>query len=154
MRYASLLLLAACGRIAFDETSNVDGSVDTPAPNVFSRLVAYGDNTCAEYNGHAYCWGANVSGQIGDGTTMPRPSPTRVTLPDGALQGLTIGETHGCVILSGAAWCWGEHAGLMGPAKPAVQLALSNVTDIAAGKRFTCMVSSGTASCFGADDVG
>ncbi len=156
MRFASVVLLAAgCGRIGFAERAPGDGAtVDMPGTTQgFSNLVAYGDDTCAEYGGRAYCWGANASGQVGDGTTTNRNRPTGVSLPTGALHGLTIGETHGCAIVETSAYCWGEALGVAGPTPARIDVATA-VTDIAAGQHFTCMVTGNAARCWGVNDAG
>jgi len=45
----------------------------------FVSLSAGGAYTCGvSPNGAIYCWGANASGQLGDGTTTDRGTPTRV----------------------------------------------------------------------------
>ena len=46
----------------------------------FQTISAGGTHTCAiTRGGEAVCWGGNVRGQVGDGTTEARPSPTPVT---------------------------------------------------------------------------
>ena len=46
---------------------------------IFVSLTAGGSYTCGVTpDGSIYCWGANASGQLGDGTQIDRPVPTRV----------------------------------------------------------------------------
>jgi len=45
----------------------------------FQQLVAGITSTCGlTTDGTAYCWGFNLFGQLGDGTTADRPLPTPV----------------------------------------------------------------------------
>jgi alpha-tubulin suppressor-like RCC1 family protein len=47
-----------------------------------NRVTAGGFHTCAEAtNNRAYGWGKNLSGQLGDGTTTYRLTPTTVEDP-------------------------------------------------------------------------
>src|SRR5262249_20074801 len=60
--------------------------------------------------GAAYCWRANESGQLGDGTTTQRLAPTAVTgghnyLALEAGLGFTCGLT-----MTGNAYCWGDNS--------------------------------------------
>jgi alpha-tubulin suppressor-like RCC1 family protein len=53
------------------------------------------------------CWGANGTGELGDGTTISRPTPVAVSgLPSG---GVAIAASHAsCAqIVNGAVKCWG-----------------------------------------------
>ncbi len=46
----------------------------------FVSVSAGGSYTCGVTpNGAIYCWGANASGQLGDGTQIDRSAPVRVT---------------------------------------------------------------------------
>ena len=46
----------------------------------FATLVAGQNHVCGSLNdGRTYCWGSNASGQLGDGTTTNRSTPTLVT---------------------------------------------------------------------------
>lgn len=45
-------------------------------------IVPFWGHTCGvTTNGEAYCWGSNVSGELGDGTTTERHVPTLVAFP-------------------------------------------------------------------------
>jgi alpha-tubulin suppressor-like RCC1 family protein len=73
--------------------------------------VAAGDShTCALKGGKVYCWGYNGDGQLGDGTTTNRNTPTLVA--DGAMgnSGVTAvaaGAYHTCALKGGQVYCWG-----------------------------------------------
>ncbi len=48
----------------------------------FAQLSAGGGNTCARTSaGAGYCWGLNIYGRLGDGTTIDRLTPTPVADP-------------------------------------------------------------------------
>jgi alpha-tubulin suppressor-like RCC1 family protein len=65
----------------------------TSGPGAAQPLAAGYAHTCAlGGNGRLICWGANDSGQLGDGTTTNRPTPTA---PVGIL---SIGTTTGIYI--------------------------------------------------------
>lgn len=68
------------------------GGIPTPVPGGlhFVQLETAGissgqddtEHTCAlTSTGKAYCWGFNRFGELGDGTTTDRPSPTAVRGP-------------------------------------------------------------------------
>jgi alpha-tubulin suppressor-like RCC1 family protein len=57
--------------------------------------------------GAAYCWGINSSGQLGDGTTTTRTTPTAV---GGSIvfAKISTGNAHVCgLTAAGLAYCWG-----------------------------------------------
>ena len=59
------------------------------------------------------CWGQNLFGQVGDGTTVRRTSPAAVTgIPAGSLALEDSDGTHNCVnhIDERAIYCWGLNA--------------------------------------------
>jgi alpha-tubulin suppressor-like RCC1 family protein len=84
----------------------------------FVSLSAGFYHTCGIVTtGEAYCWGRNtpnsiqesVGGQLGDGTTTDRSSPTLVS---GGLtfKSISAGEVSTCAVTSGAvAYCWGDN---------------------------------------------
>jgi hypothetical protein len=77
---------------------------------------------CALKGGQVYCWGYNDDGQVycwgygqlGDGTTTQRTTPTLVA--DGAMgnSGVTAvaaGKYHTCALKGGQVYCWGCQLG-------------------------------------------
>lgn len=59
----------------------------------------------------AFCWGFNVEGQLGDGTTTDRSRPVSV---GGGLRLALVrgGALHSCGVASdGRAFCWGDNDG-------------------------------------------
>ncbi len=71
-------------------------------------LAAGGWHTCALLeDGRVQCWGANNTGQLGDGTTTDRARATTVSLP-GPATWITAGCNHTCALLAdGRMYCWG-----------------------------------------------
>jgi alpha-tubulin suppressor-like RCC1 family protein len=84
----------------------------------FKSLSAGFYHTCGiATTGEAYCWGRNtpnsvqesVGGQIGDGTTTNRSSPTLVS-GGLAYQSISAGEVSTCgVTTTSLAYCWGDN---------------------------------------------
>jgi alpha-tubulin suppressor-like RCC1 family protein len=113
--------------------------------------------------GGAVCWGANFSGQLGDGTTTDRTVPV-------AVSGLTnvaamaVGSSQTCALTSeGSVSCWGYNAdGQLGDGTTtnrstpvAVNGLASEVTAIATGGLHTCaLTSGGGVLCWGDNEDG
>jgi alpha-tubulin suppressor-like RCC1 family protein len=99
-----------------------------PGNRCVNGLALAGKHACAlRSDGAVLCWGENGFGQLGDGTTTSRPTPTLVVgLPKKATA-VAVGEDHSCVILEDqGVWCWGDNSkgnlGL-GDTTPATSLA-------------------------------
>ena len=76
------------------------------------NLTAGSIHTCAlTSKNEIYCWGANGSGQLGNGSNTNSSLPVLVTgLPTDQIVALTAGEKFTCVQLKNQdVWCWGEN---------------------------------------------
>ena len=59
--------------------------------------------------GRGFCWGANEVGQLGDGTTIRRLTPTRLSVDLDLVQ-VSAGLFHSCGLTTGGrAYCWGSN---------------------------------------------
>ncbi|HEX8390949.1 MAG TPA: hypothetical protein VF665_01225 [Longimicrobium sp.] len=137
--------------------------VAMPAGVAFDTLIAGGDHTCGlTAAGQAYCWGLNVFGEVGDGSSGGiHGVPVAVAQPAGvAFTTLAAGKNHTCALTAGgAAYCWGRNdygqAGDGSKAHRATPGAVSMpanaaFTSITAGRYHTCATSSGGQSyCWG-----
>ena len=139
----------------------------TPAPveGEFAQrhLDAGDDFTCAlDAGGAAWCWGINISGQLGRGDSVPSIAPVAV---DGNLTftRLAAGSRHACGLTAGGAtWCWGENsAGQLGigslAAAPTPQPVTGAPSFVAleAGADYTCgLTGTGAAWCWGGNAAG
>jgi len=74
----------------------------------FSHISAGDTFACAlDLSGRAYCWGDNTFGQLGDGTTTARATPTPIA-GGYSFTSISAGLAHACGLsTSGEAYCWG-----------------------------------------------
>jgi alpha-tubulin suppressor-like RCC1 family protein len=117
-----------------------------PVLAAVSDLAAAGHHTCARLDdGTAWCWGANQSGQLGDGTTTNIGVPVPVTgLPD--VESVAAGSSFSCARRrDGSVWCWGDdRAGQLGTGArltrdvPTPAVGLSGILALSAGSNHTC----------------
>ena len=141
----------------------------TPTPT-FTSLPLNGvtaatvgtDHTCALLTMRgATCWGRNLGGSIGDGTTTTRRLPAAVYGLSSSVTQISAGESHTCALLNtGCVQRWGEYPG------STVQLYVSvvpiQVSDLSSGvahisarKLHSCArLSPGCLKCWGENQYG
>ena len=129
--------------------------------------VSMGDDSSAK------CWGANTSGQLGDGTTTNRSTPVAVRYGANSKRlkyayELSAGRAHACAVVDGGeVWCWGaNNHGQLGngtttdSTRARLVNGLSGGGDqVVTGADFTCVMfedlNPGQAvECWGANDHG
>jgi hypothetical protein len=127
------------------------------------QIHAGNRHTCAlNTAGQAYCWGWNTYGQLGDGTTCGRYTPTAVS---GSLTFAQLGTRglHTCALTpSGQAYCWGHNAdGQLGDGTTTGRYTPTAVSggltfaQLGAGLYHICGVGpSGSANCWGSNSFG
>ncbi len=72
-------------------------------------VSAGGSHTCAtKTNGSLWCWGMGASGQIGNGSTSNRLTPTRESTSATDWVTVSAGSNHTCATKTNSSlWCWG-----------------------------------------------
>ncbi|MFN7003904.1 MAG: RCC1 domain-containing protein [Roseinatronobacter sp.] len=130
-----------------------------------ARAIAAGDNhNCAiPEDGHVRCWGANGSGQLGNGTTTGGAVPVQVSGLGAGVRAITAGGRHTCALdREGRAFCWGlNDSGQLGDGTRRQRLEPKAVRglqrrnrDIAAGARHSCAVTRGDRTFCWGDTLG
>lgn len=132
-----------------------------------TSLALGATHSCAIVDGNTYCWGANDSGQLGNGNTM-EVSTAALTASQQGLQTIAAGTATTCgVNAAGEVWCWGANArGQAGQPPdptdmltdvrvPAQVLGISNARAIAVGDTHACAeLGDGDILCWGDNQSG
>jgi alpha-tubulin suppressor-like RCC1 family protein len=138
-----------------------------PVSGLAAPVVAMSGGTvyaCAVLStGAVQCWGTNVGGNLGDGTTTDRSTPVTAVGVSGAV-GVATGRIHTCAVLSnGGVQCWGINgSGQLGDgtttdrltAVPVVGLGGPAVAVTAAGDYTCALLASGSLQCWGDNTFG
>jgi alpha-tubulin suppressor-like RCC1 family protein len=129
------------------------------------EIIAGGYHTCALTSiGELYCWGRNYYGQLGDGSTDHKNTPTMTIFENGRKK-VYLGDDNSCAVLDdGELQCWGQNNnGQVGdnstidkikPTKINIKGG-SSITHMALSDSHTCAVfDDGTMYCWGANSFG
>ena len=147
------------GQIGSRSGSDSTTPVQVKTVNPVASLAAGRDHTCAlGIDGYVRCWGANGSGQLGDGSWTNQTQPVRVVGVARATA-LAAGDDFNCALITdGTVACWGDGgmcqigaaSGCRSRATAVKIPNLRNVTKIAAGSNFACVITTDqTVSCWG-----
>ncbi len=165
---------ASASKTADDGTAAAVAYINAQDTGTVTEISAGGNHSCAITTAEvAYCWGANDVGQLGSGSTLTTVVPVQVA---GGAQGgdvltgvseITAGYFHTCALTrseTSNAYCWGLNAnGQLGNDDdrnlardvPLSVTGLSDVSDISAGYRHTCAITTDEfAYCWGDNKYG
>lgn len=140
-------------------TAGTSAGFTIRTPLLFASITAGFFHSCGVTPaGVAYCWGSNISGQLGSGEGEQSNVPVQVA---GGISfaGLAAGRTHTCGMTpGGAGYCWGDNALGSGTAPAFTPRAVAGTLTLAsviAGYSHSCAVaSSGAAHCWGLNGDG
>ncbi len=164
---------AVSGGVAYcwgkDENGEVGNDIDLSRQDLAARVadlagvtkIATGrSHTCASTtDGKTWCWGDNSARQLGDNSTIDRPTPVAVVgLPAQSVTAFALGDAHSCALLGGSLWCWGGNSLAQVTFPASASEATGMVSDlgapsfIAVTSSNTCVISDTSVACRGAND--
>lgn len=130
------------------------------------QVVTSTAHVCALADGQVFCWGRNLEGMLGDGSTSDSRTPVAVDRT-GALRGLVIdqiaaGGNNTCARAETRVYCWGDWTALGRTSSEQFTaipteidtsgvLAGRNITDLKAGSSTVCVIADQKPFCWGAN---
>ncbi|MDD2907516.1 MAG: hypothetical protein PHH98_02640 [Candidatus Gracilibacteria bacterium] len=137
---------------------------DVPGITNAISISAGDDHVCSVLsNGTVYCWGANWSGQLGDGTNNQSSVPVSVSGISNATSVFVVSDESSCAVLSDkTVKCWGANwSGQLGNGTttnsniPVSVTGLANVEKITGGYgNFSTILTDGTVKSWGINFFG
>ncbi len=161
----------ACGQPCSGSCSGGVCTLAAPGGGCIAQVDAGSENLCAlRTDGTVWCLGMDTYGQLGNGPPMTA-SNTPVQASISGVRYLDGGVSYTCAVRGdGSTWCWGGGGAALGwngayaasssPLRVGYQVGASNIylapaTQVAAWSGHACARHvDGTASCWGANDVG
>lgn len=156
------------GQLGAGAVGNQNAPVDPldALNNSLSGVIAISagwQHTCAVlYGGGVACWGSNLYGGLGDGTTNQTSVSTEVVGLSGAATDIVASNEYSCALISdGTVQCWGSNmeytlgnndlTGTSSPT-PVTVIGLTGATDIEGGSSRACANTSANGlMCWGKD---
>jgi alpha-tubulin suppressor-like RCC1 family protein len=143
--------------------TTTDKHVPTPVTGLAgpaTAIAAGAFHTCALIEGGTVqCWGDNVRGGLGDGTTTDSTTPVSVTGLGGGVTAISAGFDHTCALIEGGTvQCWGGNSqgqlGIGNRTNKNTPVSVSSlggtVTAISAGSLYSCaVIEGGAVKCWG-----
>ncbi len=126
----------------------------------------YDHNCGLRSNGRAYCWGGNLEGRLGDGSTTQQNVPTEISGAHTDWKLVVGGTTHTCGIRGSTnmLYCWGSGgAGEKGDGtwiasntpQPITGVTNDDWSTVASGGYLSCGIrGSGETYCWGLNNIG
>ena len=107
-----LVTSVAPGTADITASSGSASAVASVTVTQWSSISAGVFHTCSKLGEGAYCWGENLSGQLGDAATSSyRSVATHVVGPPNTWQSVSARYDHSCGFApSGEGYCWGENS--------------------------------------------
>ena len=133
---------------------NAAACVDPP---VVAGIATGASHSCARFtDGSVQCWGRNIFGELGDGTSTGRPSPASVPGLSGVVD-VTASSSGTCAVFAdGFVRCWGNYNGPLLTLNPSALIqGLSDVVELRGGNSHYCArLSGGSVRCWGSNGRG
>ncbi len=156
--------------------------VASPIPATLSNIVdlglGFGHSCAADDTQQVFCWGINLSGELGDGGNISPPTPNLVASV--AATSVAAGDGPSCAVTTDTeVWCWGYNQfGMLGvrdevptqggfpapvlrsggaPLTGATMVTSGGVDDFMGGVQHaaqTCAIAGGDAYCWGRNEFG
>jgi hypothetical protein len=132
-------------------------------PDPHARALATSaSHSCALRKAGLYCWGANDTGQLGDGSTASATSPVKAALDATDVVEVAVHTGRSCVRRrSGAVACWGANAsgqlgdGTRDDSLEPVEVALEDAAQLALSENTSCALrDDGSVYCWGGSPDG
>ncbi|MCW1968140.1 MAG: RCC1 repeat-containing protein, partial [Anaerolineae bacterium] len=161
----TLFILAGASRLLPEGATSSQAAEQQATLAQAVQVAAGKSHTCAITSaGWVMCWGDNAFGQLGDGSTVQRPTPVYVVGLSQKVLAIGAGEAHTCALTQTAeVKCWGANgAGQLGNGNTSQQLmpvgvfGLSqDISAIAVGGNHTCALSrTAGVRCWGQNTQG
>lgn len=149
-----------------EEVPAVVSGFDGASPPSATHIDVGGSHACAVLPTETRCWGAGLSGQLGNSMSMTSSTPVVVSLTGASPSMIGLGDSHSCVAGPAIdAQCWGAGPyGQIGNGRadfinytndpvPVTGLSM-RPTDLAAGGEHVCAIVDGQALCWGRNNQG